>query len=206
MSQRIPVTIFVTLPVVGLFLAAAGCNDPTITRDTGAYRTVTAEPLRDTSAARRHHQKGLKHLEDNELDSAIEDIQRALKADVAFGPAHNSLGRAYFLKGRDYYYEAAWEFEYAHKHLPKAPEPLNNLGLIHEAEKSFDRAIEYYRRAIDLEPENIHLRANLARAMIRRGDRTQEVRDLLEQVLDEDDRPDWLIWAKRWATRIDPEP
>jgi len=191
------------LCVIVLLLSAAGCGEQAVQTNSGPYRTVNVEPLRDTPTARKYHAKGVKHLEADDVDAAIKDFQRALEADVEFGPAHNSLGRAYFMQER--FYEAAWEFEYAHKQLPRAPEPLNNLGLIHERDRSYDRAIEYYRKAVERAPDNIRMKANLARAMIRRGDRTKEVHNLLQQILERDDRPDWLIWAKRWESRIDPE-
>ncbi len=203
MTSFISTTTWLTLAVtMALCVAVVGCNQRKIQTHSGPYRTVAAQPLRDTDRARTLHKQGLKHLEKGELDEAAKDLQRALEADVEYGPAHNSLGRVYFQQGR--YYEAAWEFEYARKALPREPEPLNNLGLVQERDAQYDQAIDYYRQAAALDQNNINYPANLARALIRRGDRTDEVRVLLQRILDEDTRPEWLVWAKGWATRLGP--
>ncbi len=192
--RKLPVLM--TLVVAGI----AGCGDSTIKASKGPYRTITTDPLRDTESARRHYQAGLEHLNNHEVDKAIKDFERALAADVQFGPAHNCLGRAHYMN--EDWYEAAWEFEYARKYLPKHPQPLNNLALLYERDGQYDRAIDYYRKAVAMAPRDIQYRANLARAMIRRGDRNDEVKDLLQDITEEDSRADWLIWAKRWSTRI----
>jgi len=175
-------------------LAVAGCGDRTRTVRAGNYRTVQAEPDRDTDAAKRYNQRGLEHLAAGDLNEAAMDFRRALAADVQYGPAHNNLGKVYYAE-KDWY-QAAWEFEYARELMPRHPEPLNNLGLVHEQAGEFDRAIEHYDKAVALDPDNIEYRANLARAMVRRGDRTEQLKLLLQQILAEDTRPDWLVWAK----------
>lgn len=177
-------------------LAAGGCQTgSTAAEGPGNYRTIRTEPLRNTDAARRAHQEGLQHLDEGHRDRARRAFERALTADVEFGPAHNSLGKIHYQQ-QDWY-RAAWEFEYAKKLMPQRPEPRNNLALVLEQAGELDRAIELYREAVGLAPDNIRYRANLARALIRRGDRSEEVRVLLRAILEADDRPDWLIWAKQ---------
>ena len=189
---------------LGLVIAALvgmGCANMSGGRGNGAtYRTVAVEPGRDTEAAKRANEAGLEHLAKGEIEQAAKAFERALTADVEFGPAHNNLGRVYF-KQKDWY-KAAWEFEYAGKLLPKHAAPRNNLGLVFEEVGQLDRAVEYYREAVNLDPENIQYRSNLCRALVRRGDRTSEVRNLLERMLQQDDRPEWRVWAKRQQVRI----
>jgi len=49
-------------------------------------------------------------------------------------------------------------------------------------------------------------KANLARALLRRGDRTEEARSLLDEVARLDDRPEWRNWASLQRARIPNEP
>lgn len=188
----------------GFWLAAAvlgGCwSPPSATTPGRTYHTVTAEPLRDTEAAKRHNEAGLRHLADGRLDQAADAFSRALTADVEYGPAHNNLGKVYYRKKDSY--KAAWEFEYAAKLLPKHAEPRNNLGMVLEDAGELDRAVDQYREAVGLDGDCIEYRANLVRALIRRGDRTQEVRSLLQQVLKQDGRPEWRAWARQQQSRL----
>ena len=177
-------------------VSAVGCQQsPKNAEAPGNYRTIRAEPLRNTDAARRAHAQGLEHLDQKNLELARKAFERALTADVEYGPAHNSLGKVYYQQ-QDWY-RAAWEFEYAKKLMPRRAEPRNNLALVLEQAGELDRAIELYREAVGLAPDNIRYRANLARALVRRGDRSREVRVLLEAILEEDTRAEWLSWASR---------
>ncbi len=207
MGSRLAVWLCVT----GTLLAGAGCaNVSTGPASGGTYRTVRAEPGHDTDAAKRHNEAGLEHLGRNELDQAADAFQRALTADADFGPAHNNLGKVYFLQKE--WYKAAWEFESARRLMPQNAEPCNNLGLVLERAAELgrpaelDRAIDHYREALDLDPSNVHYRANLARAFVRRGDRTDEVRTLLEQVMEQDDRPEWRAWAALQHAKVTGQP
>ena len=183
------------LALAGALLAGGGCAGPGGDDGQPDYRTVQAELGRDTEAAKKAHARGLDHLDRGELEPAAEAFRQALGHDSEFGPAHNNLGKVYFQQDR--LYRAAKEFDYARRLMPKHPAPHNNLGLLHERSEEFDRAIEHYRRAVELGPKRVEFKVNLARALIRRGDRTQEVRKLLEQILDEGENADWLMWAKR---------
>lgn len=178
-----------------------GCKNTKVVEATvGNYRTITAEPRRNTEAAIRSNEAGLRHLADGELDDATEAFSRALNQDVEYGPAHNNLGKVYY-RQKDWY-RAAWEFEHAGKLLPRHAEPRNNLGLVLEQTGELDRAIDHYRAAVGLDPDQVAYRANLARALVRRGDRTEEVRNLLAQIVEQDTRPEWLLWAKRQQVSV----
>ncbi len=160
----------------------------------GGYRTVSAEPRRDTPSAQRANNQGLEHLDKGELEAAQRAFESALVADVEFGPAHNNLGKVFY-RQRDWY-KAAWEFEYASRLMPRHAEPRNNLGLVLEEAGELDRAVDQYRQAVSLDPKPIVYRANLARALVRRGERTDEVYRLLDEIIREDTRVDWVQWAK----------
>ncbi|WP_428388011.1 tetratricopeptide repeat protein [Mucisphaera sp.] len=162
--------------------------------ETTTYRTVRTSPDRDTEAARRHHEKGLEALAEGDLEKARSAFERALEADVAFGPAHNNLGKVLYQQ-KDFY-QAAWEFEYARALMPNRSEPLNNLGLVLEKSGELDRAVESYRAALFIDSENLQTVGNLARALYQRGDRGEELVLLLERLLAEDQRADWKVWAQ----------
>jgi len=180
----------------GLLLATGGCVDSASQpSQDGHYRTITTQPLRDTDAAKTYNQAGRKYLAAGELDKAAAEFTRALTADVEFGPAHNNLGKVYYLKKE--WYKAAWEFDHACRLLPKHAEPRNNMAMVFEEAGELERALDFYRQAVALDRDNYQYRANLVRALTRRGDRTTEVRNLLRQVVNDDPRPEWREWARR---------
>ena len=194
----------ILLVLITVLTVVVGCTDKTKTYRSGEYRTIDAAPDRDTDTARRYNEQGMKHLQKEELDEAASDFRRALVADVTFGPAHNNLGKVYYAQ-KDWY-QAAWEFDYARELMPRQPEPLNNLGLVHEQAGELDRAIEHYEQAVALGRDRIEFRANLARAKVRRGDTDDELIVLLQQILDEDKRPEWLVWARPHLLRLQARP
>jgi len=184
------------LSLTGLSLLGSGCANPDAGSDAQPrYRTVRAEPGRDTRKAREANQRGIEHLEADELRKAEETFRDALTADVEFGPAHNNLGKVHHKRGD--YYRAAREFDAARRLMPEHPAPYNNLGLVVQRDAQLDRAVQYFRKAVEHAPDNIRYKANLAAALVRRGDQTKEVRRLLRQIVDQDERPEWLMWAKR---------
>ena len=184
--------------------ALAGCLDNQAGQPSAApYRTVRVEPMRDTEAAKQGNQEGLKLLAKNDLPAAAQAFQRALAADVEFGPAHNNLGKVYYRQQK--WHEAAWEFEYAGKLLPKSAEPRNNLGMVLDATGDLTGAIDQYREAVNL-ADNVQYVGNLASALIRRGDRNEEVRRLLQQLIAKDSRPEWQSWARRQLAGLTEKP
>ncbi len=190
-------TLILTLPILA---SLAGCTEDAKVDTT--TNTISAASFQDTAGARRHYQRGLDLLREKKIDQAGEQFKLAVEADIMFGPAHNNLGKVYYMQND--FHAAAWEFEYARELLPRNPEPLSNIGLCYEQDGQFDRAVEYYRQAVALAPDEIQFRALLVRALLKRGDRTEEVRNLLEDILREDTRPEWLIMAKQYLSRMNP--
>jgi tetratricopeptide (TPR) repeat protein len=171
------------------------------------YRTIRADPLRDTPQAQALNTRGLEKLNDEQLDAAAELFGEALEADVTYGPAHNNLGKVY-LAQKDLH-RAALEFQAAIELMPDHAAPVNNLALTWEQAwvadpqvGSLDKAIALYRKAVELDPRSIEYKANLARALDRRGDRSDELRQLVAQIIEHDTRADWLIWAKELQARL----
>jgi Tfp pilus assembly protein PilF len=164
------------------------------------YETVQADPHHDTALAEAEHAEALKYLKGTSCCRGYdpikgeEHLQKALVADVTYGPAHNSLGMLYLCQHK--LYLAAWEFEYAQKLMPDRFEPLYNLGLVYEAADKLDRAIEFYSMAFSIDPRNPDVMESLARARMRKGETVANVRPLLEEILFYERRPVWLKWAR----------
>ena len=190
---------------LALLLSLVACSANTRHRasDQDGYRTIPAQLGRDTEQARALTAKATAALNEGLAEDAEQLLRDALTEDVMYGPAHNNLGQLYYQQQR--YYEAAWEFQYAIRLMPHQPIPRNNLGLVFEATGQLDEAVEQYGLAVAEEPDNPELLGNLARAHIRRGDRSPEVRDLLQQIVMKDTRPEWRAWAEAQFLRMAPD-
>ena len=193
------------LGLAAVMLAAAGCAGGS---GGGAaaedYRTVRAEPGRNTDRAKELNEQGLCHLHNGELEEAAMAFRRALTADVEFGPAHNHLGKVYYEQND--LYKAAHEFDEAASLMPKHPAPRNNLGLVHEAAGELSLAVKEYEAAVGLDQDNPEYIGNLVRALIRRGDRTDKVRALLAKLIELDHRREWIQWARAQRSKLGESP
>ena len=159
-----------------------------------SYTTVVADSNHDAEKARADCERAAEFFDKGNLDKAEAALQDALIADVSYAPAHNNLGHIYFEQGR--LYLAAWEFEYARRLLPESAEVTNNLGMVYEAADQIPRAIELYRMAHALDPGNPEYTGNLARALLRSGQDPTKVTELLQDLVFNDTRPEWVAWAR----------
>ncbi len=183
-----------------LALALIGCNGPA----DGTRRVIRVDddPPRDTAAARRENAAAADLLEAGKAAEAEPHLRRAVAADPKFGPAWNNLGAALFHLDRPA--AAADAFETAAGLMPASPDPRNGLGLVLEASGRVDQAIVYFDRAVALDPGNVEYLGNAARARVRRGDRTDEVRGMLARLAVDDPRPDWNAWERETLGRLRP--
>ena len=183
----------------------AGCAH--FRSDTPAnYRTLAESPLRDTETAREKTMEATACLDRGALEEAEAQLNEALIADVKYGPAHVALGTVYFRRGD--FYLAAWEYEYAAREMPNRPEPHNNLGLIFESAGKLDEATDAFAYAMSLAPEEPEFLGNYLRARLKQGDRSHELRPMLEQLVMLERRPEWRMWAQQALVfeRFDPPP
>lgn len=158
------------------------------------YRTVSSDAVSNTARAEKLYRKSLGFIDSEGYEFAEHYLQKALIADVNYGPAHNALGKVYYAKKE--YYLAAWEFQHAIGTLPSRAEPLNNLGLVFEAVEQFDEAISKYSQATILEPNSSEYLGNLIRARIRNGESAASIGPEIESLLLIESRPDWCDWAR----------
>jgi Tfp pilus assembly protein PilF len=189
-------------------LVASGCAALRETKTTH-YETVQADGQHDTQTAEAEHAKAIEYLSGQKCGGcdfvkAEEHLQKALVADVTYGPAHNTLGMLYLKQRR--LYLAAWEFEYANKLMPERFEPIFNLALVYESADKLDRAIEYSSMAFSMAPRNPDVLETLIRTRLRNGDPIEEVRPLMKEVLFYETRANWVCWAKEQLSRAPENP
>jgi Tfp pilus assembly protein PilF len=191
------------VPMLLIVATLAGCA-ASAKKNADAYETIGKDPRRDADLARIENSRAVVLLDKGDYDGAEAALKAALVADIMCGPAHNNLGKVYFHKKK--LYMAAWEFQYAMKLMPNQPEPLNNLGLVFEATGKLDEAADSYTKAVTLEPDNVQAMGNLARAQVRRGDRDDTVRALLQKLVLRETRPDWLTWERNTLSQLQGRP
>ncbi len=176
-------------------LTVTGCQWPWSKKNAVAgYTTIAVDPQRNTEAARLHTIRGLESLEKSDYDEAEKHFKAALLQDVYFGLAHNGLGTVYYRRSQ--YYLAAWEFQYAATYMPNRPEPRNNLGRTLEASMKYKNAARWYEKALELSPDCAEVIGNLARIYVRENRKDSRTRELLEQLVMKDIRPEWTQWAR----------
>jgi Tfp pilus assembly protein PilF len=179
--------------VIGVGLTGVGCK---------SSRSDSSSQLRaNTEQARAENNRAYQLIQQGKYEDAEKALKRAIAADVMYGPARNNLGLVYYHQGR--LYEAAWEFQNAARLMPYQPEPRNNLGLVFERAGKMTDAADAYDRARQLEPDNPEFLGNLARAKVRRGDKDEETKRLLEELVMKDSRPQWNDWARMNLLRME---
>ncbi len=162
------------------------------------YKSYFESTSKDFERAKRKHELAIERLCENDECLAEQLLREALICDSSFGPAHNTLGKLYFDQRK--YYLAAWEFEQASQIMPERLEPINNLGLVFEAVGKYDEAIEQFEIAWGQQPDNAHFLGNLLRVRIRNEHPIEELEGLLRQLIEIDDRTEWVDWARGQLT------
>lgn len=106
------------------------------------------------------YEKGLKYLENEELDEAEKAFLAYLESNPQDALAHNKLGVIY--ARRHDFYRAKERFGQALIYNPRLAQALNNLGNLAREEGEIDIAIGYYQRAIEIDPDFSAPHNNLA--------------------------------------------
>ncbi|MGE5612384.1 MAG: tetratricopeptide repeat protein [Bacillota bacterium] len=116
----------------------------------------------------------------------------AIEADGDNVYAWMSLGAMAFDEAN--YYRAAEAFHRASKLAPTRYEPLLNAGTVYETVGRFADAIKSYEAALRLDPDQLETLENLARTYIRASRNPQRARELIDQALLRERRPEWRQW------------
>lgn len=106
--------------------------------------TGTADKAQKAAA---HYQIGVSYLNDNNIQPAFVEFQKALELNPEDRDAHNAIGLLYLLKLEDYP-KAIKHFKSALAADGNFSEASNNLGFAYEKSGMSGEAIESYKRAI----------------------------------------------------------
>ena len=173
-----------------LFLIVAGCQAP---RGIQHPYLPVEERLKNTVAAERLTKQAADLIPLNP-DQAEKLLRDALVQDLFFGPAHNNLGVVFL--GREMYYEAAGEFEWAKKLMPGHPDPKVNLALTLERAGRADDAVTEYTAALEVYPGYLPAIQGLARAAVVRSGEDARLDAWLERIAMEGESDEWREWAR----------
>ena len=101
----------------------------------------------DTKKANYHYQMGISYLNDNNIQPAFVELQKALELNPYDKDVHEAIGIIYLTNLEDYQ-KAIKHFQAALKIDKNFSEAANNLGNAYSSLGRFDEAIESYERAI----------------------------------------------------------
>lgn len=91
----------------------------------------------------------------NRRDEAIAELKRGIKSDPKFAPAYNLLGQFHITRG-DFAQAIEARETYA-RLLPDEAEPYQALAHTYQQMQQFDKAVEYYTRALKINPDYINV-------------------------------------------------
>jgi type IV pilus assembly protein PilF len=119
---------------------------------TSALRELTEAEKLDPDDAFTQHDLGLCFREKHRMDEALAHLNKAVSLKPSYTPARNSLGRVYLEVGQidkaiAIFKEISKDALYATPHFP-----LANLGLAYYKKGDYTTALEYYHKALKLEP------------------------------------------------------
>lgn len=106
----------------------------------------TENRLKEEKQALGSIKMGLFYLNENNLQAAFLEYQKALVILPEDRDAHYALGHIYFNWKK--YSEAIIEFETVLSLSPQDSETHNYLGKVYEKQKKWDKAISYYQKAL----------------------------------------------------------
>lgn len=186
-------------PLVVIFaLALAGCS---MGHGASEYQTLAGTPNRDSLTAQELNEDGLRLIEQGDLEGAERKFRKSLEHDLYYAPAHNNLGLVLLQTERCY--EAAWEFNYAAKLVPRGSEPRENLGLLYENLGRLDRAVAEYEAALEIDPDSLVTMRHLARTLVKAGRKDDRLKSLLEKLLLIPSDGRWDVWVRGQLVRLD---
>ena len=143
---------------------AAPTNDVAAPVSAAADTTSTLDP--DQALARIYFEDGRKAFNNNDLNSAVAALTRAVSLDAKLYDAHNLLGIAYENKGLRML--ALESLEASLKGNNDRAEHLNDYGYLLMKHGDYERAVKYLKRAVKSKPDERFLN-NLALAQVQAG-------------------------------------
>lgn len=138
--------------------------------------------------AQKYYDLGNKYLVQEKYGKAIVAFQKAIKINDLFAEAYQGLADAYRGKGEskqyEFYLKKAAKVHAEYDRMEKVKElfieilkldtkpanPFNDLGVKLRRQGDYERAIHYYKQAIELTPNDENIYFNMARAYYHMGD------------------------------------
>ncbi len=102
--------------------------------------------LKRENEASAHYKLGIAQLNENRIQEAFVEFQKAVEINPKNTDIHYALGHIYYLQGKNP--EAAQEFKTVLKLDPEHSEAHNYLGKVYEVNKQWDDAIHEYQAAL----------------------------------------------------------
>src|ERR1700693_1139927 len=112
----------------------------------GACAT-SAETMKAERESNAHFKMGVSYLNDNSLQPAFLEFQKAVELNPKDKQAHYYLGHVYFLQKKDP--EAILEFERVVKLDPDYSDAYNHAGVVYETDGNLDSALKSYQKALN---------------------------------------------------------
>lgn len=103
--------------------------------------------IEDTQKSSAHYKLGVSYLNENKVQPAFIEFQKALELNPYDKEVLNAIGIIYLMKFEDFP-KAIDFFQRAIKVAPDFSEGYNNLGVAYERSKNYNEAIAFYKKAI----------------------------------------------------------
>ncbi len=167
-----------------------GC--PPSEQGSGIQHAVSSNEI----LARERYNDGVRLMDKGDFNGALKEFDAAIRIDPTCGPAYNNRGLIYFRQKK--LYKALQDFGDAAKLMPDQVEPRYNQGLVLEMEpiNKFEEAARMYEEAMEIDHGAVEVTSNLARVYVRMNRNDERTRQLLNDIVLKDDRPEWKTWAR----------
>lgn len=129
----------------------------------------SAAKTRRINVAEAHYKVGISHLNENELQLAYIEFQKAVEVNPKGKKAYYAIGHIFFVQ--ENYTEAAEAFKKALRVDKKYSDAHNYLGMVYERLRNHELAVMHFKRALQnpqyVTPEKAHY--NLGRNYVQLG-------------------------------------
>ena len=144
--------------VMGIFLMlAAWGNNRLWSDETNFYEQWLAQ---DPDCKAVHYFLGALYERQMQYDKARQQFQQSILGRSKDWMVYVYLGEIDLKQGR--LEDAGKNFQLAYDHDPRQTNVLNGLGVVEFQSKKYDRAMEWFERAVEVSPLNLEPRMNLA--------------------------------------------
>lgn len=148
-------------------------------KNTGTILTDLTE--KEPSYPIAYYNLGFYYAENNQKDRALRNYTRALKLAPHFTQALNNRAAIYMISGQ--YQKAKPDIQRFIELLPHAdPTKYQNLGQIYREEGDYDKALEYYQKAVEMNPQIHNAWYNIAYILITTGKHQEALKPLKQAI------------------------